>query len=106
MDPEMGGVSRAVRSIITSLTEKNVYNEVVCLDSPNAPFIRKLSFSIHALGLGKRPWSFHPELLPWLTKNIHRFDVIVVHGLWLFHSYAVKKSLQRFKQNQNTEGRV
>ncbi|HEY6977151.1 MAG TPA: glycosyltransferase [Chitinophagaceae bacterium] len=106
MNPETGGVCRAVRSIITGLSEKNVYNEVVCLDLPEAPFIQELSFSTHALGYGKRPWAFHPKLIPWLNKNIPRFDVIVVHGLWLFHSYAVKKSIQRFKQYQSAKGKV
>src|SRR4051794_5082828 len=103
MDPATGGVCSAIHCMITALNEKNIHNELVCLDSSDAPFISELSFRVHALGYGKGPWRFNPELIPWLTKNMCRFNIVIVHGLWLFPSYAVRKSLQLFRQNHITE---
>lgn len=93
MDPTMGGVCQAVRTLVLGLEKLGVHNEVVSLDAPNAGFLANDSFVIHALGLGKGPWFYSAQLLPWLKENLARFDSVVVHGLWLYHSYAVNKAL-------------
>jgi hypothetical protein len=50
MDPKMGGVCQAVRTMIVGLHEFGVDNEVTSLDSPAAPFLNKDSFLIHPHG--------------------------------------------------------
>lgn len=93
MDPTMGGVCQAVRTLVLGLEKLGVHNEVVSLDAPNAGFLANDSFVTHALGPGKGPWFYSAQLLPWLKENLVRFDSVVVHGLWLYHSYAVNKAL-------------
>lgn len=94
MDPQRGGVCQAVRTIIAGLTEAGVHNEVVSLDAPDADFLAASPFPIHALGPGQGPWSYSRALQPWLITHLSRFEVIIVHGLWLYHSYAVRKARQ------------
>jgi glycosyltransferase involved in cell wall biosynthesis len=99
MDPVKGGVCEAIRNTIPEMEKIGTHNEVVCLDAPNAAFIDKESFKIHALGQAKGPWSYHEALVPWLVDNMHNFDVIFIHGLWQFHSYAAYKALKKYKKS-------
>jgi glycosyltransferase involved in cell wall biosynthesis len=52
------------------------------LDDPNAPFLRSLDFPVHALGPVSQKYGYTPRLHRWLVDNYHRFDGIVVNGLW------------------------
>lgn len=103
MDPRMGGVCQAVRTIIAGLTELAVHNEVVSLDPTDAPFLQNDPFTVHALGPGKGPWGYNPHLVPWLVEHLPRFDAVVVHGLWLFYGHAVRRA-QRQLQARRVAG--
>jgi len=94
MAPSSGGPCQGVRNIIPVLEQLGVSNEVVSLDDPNANFIKKDTFTIHALGPAKGPWSYSSKLIPWLIKNLKCYDVVIIHGLWLFHGYAVRKAIE------------
>ncbi len=91
MNPELGGVSKAVRMIMAGLSDLNISSEVVTIDSPDAPYLENDTFPIHAVGVGKTPWSYNPNLLKWLEADIERFDIVIVHGLWLYTSYVVRR---------------
>ncbi|NML63643.1 glycosyltransferase [Hymenobacter sp. RP-2-7] len=95
MNPALGGVSQAVRTIIKGLTITGVYNEVVSLDSPDASWNQTAPFVTHALGPSWGPWQYSSKLIPWLLKNLARFDAVILHGLWLYHGYALYRVLQR-----------
>lgn len=93
MDPKHGGVCQAVRMIISGLQELAVDNEVVSLDDPESEFLKDKTFTINALGVPSGPWSYNAHLVPWVVKNISRFDAVIVHGLWLYYGYAVRKAI-------------
>ena len=94
LDPQKGGPGQGIRNIIPELEILGVINEVVCLDSEEANFVTKSSFPVHTLGRAKNAWHYHPELIHWLLNHLSLFDVVIVHGLWLYHSYAVFKALK------------
>jgi len=101
MDPAMGGVCQAVRTIIDSTSVRsNIHNEVVSLDSLEAKFLANDSRIIHALGPAKGPWSYSPNLIPWLSDNVGRFNIVIVHGLWQYHTFAIQKVLKSQRQNK------
>ncbi|KAA3439600.1 glycosyltransferase [Rufibacter hautae] len=97
MNPASGGPCQGIRNSIPELEKLGVSNEVVCLDSPEAAFLGKDEFTIHALGPGKGPWNYSPKLSPWLLENLPRFDAVIVHGLWLHHGYAVRSALNKLR---------
>jgi glycosyltransferase involved in cell wall biosynthesis len=94
MDPKLGGVCQAVRTMANGLIDLGVTNEVVSLDAADSSFLKDDSFRVHALGPASGPWSYSPLLLPWLVENLCRFDIVIVHGLWLYYGHAVKKAIQ------------
>jgi glycosyltransferase involved in cell wall biosynthesis len=103
MNPSSGGPCQGIRNTVPELEKHGIYNEVVSLDKPNAAYLGGDSFSIHALGPAKGPWSYSPKLMPWLMKNLVRFDMVIVHGLWLYPSYAALKAIRLYRQQH---GRV
>jgi glycosyltransferase involved in cell wall biosynthesis len=97
MDPFDGGPCQGIRNSIPALQKLGVENEVVSLDDPNATFIKNATFPIYALGRGRGPWSYHPQLYSWLLENFCNYDAIIIHGLWLYYSYAVSSAMKRYK---------
>lgn len=99
MDPKMGGVSKAVRMMISGLNESNINSETVSLDPPDAYYLNADTFPIHAVGIGKTPWGYNNKLYYWLIRNIEKYDVVIVHGLWLYTSHVVKKVILFLREN-------
>jgi glycosyltransferase involved in cell wall biosynthesis len=97
IDPSAGGVTQAVKTMIMGLSGMQVVNEVVCLDERGCSFLKGLSFLVHALGPAKTSWKYAPLLLTWLKENSFRFDVIIVHGLWQYHTFAAFLALLKVK---------
>lgn len=103
MDPTLGGVCQAVRTMIVGLAREGAHNEVLTIDAPTAPFLSTEPFPVHALGPSQGPWAYSAQLIPWLQEHLTRFEVIIVHGLWLYHGYAVKKALTRLQRTHPNE---
>jgi len=104
MDPVQGGPCQVIRDIIPEIEKLGARSEVVCLDEPQATYLAKDEFRIHALGPKSGPWQYSAKVVPWLLANLSRFDAVVVHGLWLYHGYAVRKAANLLKKRQETRG--
>jgi glycosyltransferase involved in cell wall biosynthesis len=94
MDPKHGGVSQAIKSIINSISASGVHNEIVCLDRHDAPHLTDSEIVIHALNEGQGPWRYNSRLKNWLLANLSYFDVVIMHGLWQYPGYAVRRALK------------
>jgi hypothetical protein len=91
--PQAGGPSNSVRRILTAYPGIGSGGEVVTLDDPDEQFLRDISFPIHALGPVSTRFGFSRRLIPWLIANRDRFDGVVVHGLWQYLGYAVRRAI-------------
>jgi glycosyltransferase involved in cell wall biosynthesis len=96
MDPKSGGPCQGIRNTAAAMAEVGVQTEVVCLDDPKASHIGSDFFPVHAVGPRKSPWGYAAGLIPWMKENIERFEAVIVHGLWLYHSFAVSKFMQQY----------
>lgn len=92
LDPAAGGPSESVR-VLFSFAPIGYTGEVVTLDDPTASFLKTLPFPVHALGPTKTTYGFNLKLSRWLRENRHRFDGVVVNGLWQFCGLATWRSL-------------
>lgn len=90
MSPEAGGPTESVRSLITYGLPEYI-GEVVTLDDPSAPFLKSYEFPVHALGPIDTVYGYNRRLLPWLRANGHRFDGVIVNGLWQYCGYAARR---------------
>lgn len=98
MNPAAGGPSQGIRNLAPELLKLNVNNEVVCMDNVEETFLYEQPFKIHALGKSKGPWKYNSMLILWLHENIHRFDVVIIHGLWFYYGFATYKVWRKNKQ--------
>jgi glycosyltransferase involved in cell wall biosynthesis len=108
MDPVSGGPCQGIRNLNDVLKHLNIDREVVCLDDPKSAYLGNDSFPIHALGPSKTKWQYSPKLIPWLTENLARFDIVIINGIWLHYVYAVVKVLKKYRSRkidfQNNSG--
>ena len=83
LNPETGGVARAVTSLSKGLQQLGVQAEIVALDKPDSPWLRDQSVAMHGLGEGLTSYRYSRALPSWLRKNGDKFDCVVVHGVRL-----------------------
>ena len=83
--PAMGGTSEGIRKLAQCGGGEV---ELVCLDDPAEGYVQGQSFPVHALGPPQGSYRSTPRLQPWLRENLGRFDGVVIHGLWQWHSYG------------------
>jgi glycosyltransferase involved in cell wall biosynthesis len=88
LNREAGGPSQAVRVLLGYGPEVYPAEVVTLEDDPAAPYLKEITFPVHALGPSKTGYGFTPRLLPWLKENGHRFDGVVVNGVWQYCGYA------------------
>ena len=99
MHPKQGGPSQGIRNSIPEMVKLGIENHVVCLDSHESDYPIKDNFPIYKLGREANAWAYNSDLIPWLLENFSKFDVVIVHGLWLYHSYAALKAMAKYKKN-------
>ncbi|MEX2567656.1 MAG: glycosyltransferase [Cyclobacteriaceae bacterium] len=106
MDPAYGGPCLGIRISIPAMAELGVENEVVCLDDPGSDFLGKDKFPIHALGPGFKPLQYTAKLETWLLANLSRFDTVIIHGLWFYHSYGTYQTWKKFSNANSNYPRL
>ena len=96
LDPRGGGPMEAARGIDKALGAMSHNVEVATLDAPDAgAFLTDYPAQVHALGPARSAYRYCPRLLPWLRSNRHRFDAVIVDGLWQYHGFAAWRALAR-----------
>jgi glycosyltransferase involved in cell wall biosynthesis len=96
LSPAAGGPPEVVRQLVEASAEVGDTIEVVCGDSPAETFLTSIACPVHALGpslLGT--FAFSPRLWRWVNENAHRFDGIVMNGIWTFPDLAVRAAARR-----------
>ena len=89
MDPADGGPPELIQSLTTSLLSLGHVVEIVTVDPPESPWLVATQHKIHALGPGRFGRYRHSVALRrWLETNAERFDVAIVHGLFLYTTFA------------------
>lgn len=102
INPIMGGVGQAIRTIIAGLEPLGILNEVVSLDDPNSPFLAEEQIHITALGPRRNAWGYTDKLKPWLKKNLPRFKAVILHGLWLYPGYATFSAIKELNKHKSS----
>ncbi len=100
MSPAIGGPSEGIRNIIPEMEKYGIKNEIVSFDNSSESFILNSTLKIYALGKGKTKWSYHKDFKIWLERNYSNYDLIIIHGLWLYQTFAVYKLLKNIKNEK------
>ena len=91
IDPEAGGPSKSVRRMV-DFAPQGYTSELVTQDDPEATFLQNFPHPIHALGPQKSNSGYRRKLRYWLQQNWHRFDGVMLNGLWGYEGIATRKA--------------
>jgi glycosyltransferase involved in cell wall biosynthesis len=97
LDHRAGGPSNSIRRIVSTYPGIGCEGEVLTLDDPDAPFLDDAEFPVHALGPVGSRYGFNSRLIPWLRAHRDRFDGVVIHGLWQYLGWAVRRAIHPHK---------
>lgn len=94
-DPRGGGPIEAIRQAHQALVERGHETEIACLDAPNAPWLSQIEVPWHALGPTVSPYRYSRRFEPWLRTHAPEYDCAIVHGIWLYPSFATWRVFRR-----------
>jgi glycosyltransferase involved in cell wall biosynthesis len=102
-DPSGGGPIEGIVQQCRSLPRDSAC-EIVSLDPPDAPFLKDIPATVHALGRGRYEdrtrsrlsrFAFSRRLIPWLREHGREYDILIVNGLWNYASVGASLILPR-----------
>lgn len=96
VDPRNGGPIEGLKQLSAVNQQQGHSIEVLCLDHPDDPWVKSMPFPCHAMGptyVGS--YQYSPRLVPWLKANAHRFDAVIINGIWQYHAFGVWRALKR-----------
>jgi glycosyltransferase involved in cell wall biosynthesis len=89
-----GGPIEVVRSLSAVHQRDGHSAEVFSLDDPADAEVRSFPLPVHALGPARNHYGYSPRCVPWLRQNRSRYDAVLIHGLWQYHSFAAWRALR------------
>ena len=88
VDPASGGPIEAIKQISPHLSKLGHTTSVVTLDNPSEKYFNDLPFEVIALGPVRNFYGYKRGLPKKLLSIAQSFDVVIVHGIWQYHSFA------------------
>ncbi|MBC7489109.1 MAG: hypothetical protein H7240_02930 [Glaciimonas sp.] len=97
-NPQGGGPIEGVKQLHAPLRGLGVTVEIACCDAHGGLWHWVTGMpTIHALGRSELTYTDNSQFLHGLQKNLHRFDAVIVNGLWQYHGLAVRQALAGIK---------
>jgi glycosyltransferase involved in cell wall biosynthesis len=94
VNPQGGGPIEGLVQLARVNSRYGHHIEVACIDDPNAEWVTSCPLPCHALGPGRvYKYKYSSRLVPWLRANRHRYDAVVVNGIWQYHAFAAWRAL-------------
>jgi glycosyltransferase involved in cell wall biosynthesis len=94
VNPVSGGPIEGVKQLSAVNQRQGHTVEVVSLDDPASPWVKNCPLKCHAMGPGLSGYAYSSKLVPWLKAHRSNYDVVIVNGIWQYHSLAVWRALQ------------
>jgi glycosyltransferase involved in cell wall biosynthesis len=96
MHPSWGGPVEGVKNLASQATLRGNKVQVTCLDAEGSPWLKDSALPIHAVGPAMlNNFGYTRRLDEWLDANISKFDIVVVNGIWMYFSGAVRRAARR-----------
>ncbi len=90
---EAGGPINGLLNSSKELVRKGHKVVVVSLDDPDSPWVEGFELPLVSFkSIGS--YGFSKNFYAWLLENVSQYDVVVVHGIWQFHSFSAAKACQ------------
>jgi glycosyltransferase involved in cell wall biosynthesis len=91
LDPASGGPPVVLSHLGRGMRDSGHSVDTLTLDAPDAPWLEASSGEVFAFGPSTGRYGYVASLVPWLRQHGDRYDAVVVHGIWQYQSYAVRR---------------
>jgi glycosyltransferase involved in cell wall biosynthesis len=107
MNPKLGGPAQGIRNYEYGLRDTNTHRDIVCFDNP-LEVNSWIAGSLKVIGLGvvNNRLNYHSKLKSWLLNNMLNYDVVIINGLWQYHSVATINVMNILKARGNVTPKV
>lgn len=95
VNPVGGGPIEGLKQLSAVNQAKGHSVEVVSVDDPDDEWVRACPVKCHALGPAWLKYGYSSRFVPWLRENRHRYDVVIVNGMWQYSTFGVWRALHR-----------
>lgn len=95
IDPNLGGPIEGIKQFASVSTKLGHDVEVLSLDAPDAPFVKRFPLPVHCMGPGAGLYGFGTRFVPWLAEHAREYDVVIVNGIWQYHSFGSWRALHK-----------
>ncbi len=92
VNPAAGGPINGLVNSSRELVKLGHSVDVVSLDDPLSKRVADFEFPLQSFSSSLGVYSYSSEFYNWLKESVSKYDVVIVHGLWQFHSYAAAKA--------------
>lgn len=86
LDPKTGGPIADIQALIPLLQKAGFSNEVASSSISDFRFVQNDEVPVHEFQAFDNCYHFSLDLFLWGLKNLRRFRIIIIHGLWQFPS--------------------
>jgi len=94
--PRVGGPIEGIRQLSKYYKKYNIFAHILCSDKSSEKHTKDKTLpKIYAVGPDKLTYGYNPRLFSWLKKNINKYDLVIVNGIWQYHNFAVWKNAKK-----------
>lgn len=93
VNPAFGGPIEGLKQLAAVNLRVGHSVEVLSLDAPSTEWVRSCPIPCHAVGPAWLNYGYSSHFVPWLRANAHRFDAVVVNGIWQYNAFGVWRAL-------------
>ena len=97
VNPAAGGPINGLVNSSNELLKLGHEIDVLSLDDPTSVWIKNFNFTLHTFSSSLGGLKYSHEFSQWLNINVSNYDVVIIHGLWQYHSYASAKACVKYK---------
>ena len=92
LSPAGGGPPENLLQLSYGYREVGVDLEVLSLDAPDAPYLGRYPFKVHAFGPVSSSFGYSATSRAWLKANVANYDAILVDALWQYQGTVARTS--------------
>lgn len=95
IDATAGGPVESLKQFAAIAQAEGHHIEAASLDAPDAECVRNFPLTVHACGPAKLgAYGYAPRFLAWMRTYVHAYDIVVVNGIWAYHSFATWRAMR------------
>ena len=98
LNPKVGGPPEGILQITPILKEYGIETSVICLDDSKSKWLNNKQYKVFALGEGFLKYGFQFGLVSKIKSIANNYDLIIIHGLWQYHSLATFLALRKLNK--------